>query len=213
MTSGEKLYELLKSQASLLSRPLQRSEWITIADGYLKTLSKERKKAAVSVDAEAIYELYPKKVAKDEALKAITAALKKQPKEYLLGKTQQFAEAVSSWPSSYRYFQDGGDRCPNPSTWFNQGRYADNPKEWRRAGARNAPDRPTYSRPVARTQEEISADEAAAEKIRNAPEPPKDTLEHALWLEARTNLEVKKVVEAAVAPIQEVEHERRLRNA
>lgn len=99
---------------------------------------KERKRGEVVPDAEQVYALYPKKVGRDEALRAITHALKKNTLEYLLGKTNLFAEAVASWPVSYRYNQDGRDMCPNPATFYNQGRFADDPKEWKRFGARKA---------------------------------------------------------------------------
>jgi len=103
----------------------------------VKETAKARKRADVSTDAEQIYALYPKHVGRDDALRAITAALKKNSLEYLLDKTNQFRECVESWPTSYRYFQDGGDRCPHPATWFNSGRYADAPSEWRRHGSKS----------------------------------------------------------------------------
>jgi len=99
-------------------------------------LQPRRERAPVEPAAEQVYALYPKKVGRDEALRAISKQLKKHPLDYLLGKTNMFARAVDSWPVSYRYTQDGRDLCPLPSTWFNQGRFADDPKEWRRFGAR-----------------------------------------------------------------------------
>lgn len=96
---------------------------------------KERKKKAILPEAEQIYELYPKKVGRDDALRAITKALGTNAFSYLADKTNQFKEAVENWPSSYRYFQDGGDRCPHPASWFNAGRFADSPAEWKRRGA------------------------------------------------------------------------------
>jgi len=110
----------------------------TIIDEESKGLLKERKRANITPDAEQVYALYPRKVGREDALAAITLAMKKNDLPYLLDKTNQFAEAVKSWPTSYRYFQDGGDRCPNPGTWYRQGRYADDPKTWRRHGAHTA---------------------------------------------------------------------------
>ena len=42
-----------------------------------------------------------------------------------------FAQAVSKWPHQYRFDRDSGrDLVPNPSTWFNQGRFMDDPNTW-----------------------------------------------------------------------------------
>lgn len=88
--------------------------------------------------AEQVYQAYPRKVGKEAALIAIGKALRKMNAGELTAKTAQFAEAVNSWPVSYRFTTDGRDLCPLPATWFNQGRYADDPKEWRRFGARKS---------------------------------------------------------------------------
>ncbi len=100
---------------------------------------KARVKAGIHPDAEKVYGLYPKKAGREDALKSITAALKKHPLEYLLDKTAQFSACVANWPSSYRYFKDGGDRVWNPVNFFNGGHYEDDPSEWKRHGSRMAP--------------------------------------------------------------------------
>jgi len=110
-------------------------EIVEAASALHETASKARRKSEIVPAAESIYELYPRKVGKEDALLAITGALRKHEAAYLLDKTSQFAEAVRSWPSSYRYMQDGGDRCPNPGTWYRQGRFADDISTWRRRGA------------------------------------------------------------------------------
>lgn len=137
MTFGEKLIARYTEAATKLGRRLTRPEYVSIADALFKEATKEKKRSSISEDAEKVYALYPRKVGRDDALSAITVALKKNELSYLLDKTSQFAEAVNSWPSSYRYLQDGGDRCPNPATWYRQGRYSDDPQTWRRAGSRN----------------------------------------------------------------------------
>ena len=115
---------------------------ISVLDECLATIAaqerKEKRKTTISADAARIYELYPRKVGREDALVKISLALRKHEIGYLMDKTNQFALAVASWPSSYRYYQDGGDRCPNPATWFHQGRYEDDPKTWHRSGARTA---------------------------------------------------------------------------
>ncbi len=69
---------------------------------------------------EEIYRVFPRKVAKPEALKAISKALTKVPFDELISKTQAFATARN------------GDIqfCPHPATWFNQERYNDDPVTW-----------------------------------------------------------------------------------
>jgi hypothetical protein len=66
----------------------------------------------------AIYEGYPKHVAKPQALKAIEAALRKMPFEALLAKTKAFAEHCRATGADPRFI-------PHPATWFNQERYND----------------------------------------------------------------------------------------
>lgn len=74
-----------------------------------------------SSQVEGIYHAYPKKVGKPKAIAAIRSALKKISAEELLQKTAQFAVA-----------RVGGDPhyTPNPTTWFNQERYNDDPSTW-----------------------------------------------------------------------------------
>lgn len=217
MTFGEKLRNYLAAAKSAAAAGTWNGDaWVKAVDTFYAGQVKERKRAAVAEGAEEIYALYPKKVAKDDALKAITTALKKHPKEYLLGKTNQFREAVEGWPSSYRYFQDGGDRCPHPTTWFNQGRFQDDAKEWRRAGSRSAGPGPKTA-PVAQTPEDLAKashdDAEALKRILASPEPEKGTLAHSLWLEARKTAVVESVTEGFTGTVKSVEHERRLRNA
>lgn len=72
-------------------------------------------------DALAIYEAYPVKVGKPVALKAIRRAMLKLPAPQLLERTRLFAAARNGDLSF----------CPNPSTWFNQERFNDDPKTWK----------------------------------------------------------------------------------
>lgn len=90
--------------------------------------------------AEAIYAAYPRRVGKTAALKAIQKALQRikdeylisvgqTPESFLLEQTKKYAAAVSKWPSRDRQF------IPMTTTWFNQGRYLDDPSEWQRQHA------------------------------------------------------------------------------
>lgn len=143
----DRLIQSCTEEAKRLGRGLFKVEIIDLADRLHAEALKERKRGAIQPDAEKIYELFPKKVGKEDALRAITSALKKHDLAYLMGKTNQFRLAVESWPVSYRYNQDGRDLCPNPATFFNGGRYEDDPKEWKRFGARHAAPHQTIAEP------------------------------------------------------------------
>ena len=77
---------------------------------------------------EAIYSAYPRKVGKRAALLRIREALVSLYKEtgedsfsFLIERTRMFANSPAGKAGSY---------TPHPSTWYNQGRYLDDPKEW-----------------------------------------------------------------------------------
>jgi hypothetical protein len=91
-------------------------------------LGKKRKgRGAVSEEAGRVYELYPRKVGRDAALVAIQKRLDAGVEvELLVERVGLFAAAVERWPAAERVF------VPHPATWFNQGRFEDDPAEWRR---------------------------------------------------------------------------------
>lgn len=78
-----------------------------------------------------IYAAYPRKVGRDKAFKAIDKALHRSALSAveMLARVQAFATAAETWADSDREF------IPHPATWFNQGRYDDDPREWQRASA------------------------------------------------------------------------------
>lgn len=80
-------------------------------------------------EAEAIYQAYPRKVGKPAALKAIVKAMREWTSDALLAQTKAYADAVLRWPPGDEQF------VPHPATWFNQGRYFDDPKTWERIQA------------------------------------------------------------------------------
>jgi hypothetical protein len=88
--------------------------------------SAKKEKAAVHSE---IYDAYPRKVGKPQALKAIGRAIRDTGVTVpeLLTITRRFAEAVSDWPASERQF------IPHPATWFNGHRFLDGPAEWGKA--------------------------------------------------------------------------------
>ncbi len=112
----------------------------------------EQRRSAKTSDVERIYQDYPRKVGKTEALKAITKALSEikrrpgvdDPVVWLLERVQRFAES----PAGNR-----GKYTPHPATWFNQGRYDDDPAEWKRDEDRTP--RPSMPEPRDPTDEEL----------------------------------------------------------
>lgn len=106
-------------------------------------------------EAEEIYTLYPRKVGKTPAIKAIKKAMKKvQEKarlwdedhnssflpgrgvEWLKERTKMFAES----PAGQHDGLFDGYHPPHPATWFNQDRYNDSPEEWYAVDAKRSKD-------------------------------------------------------------------------
>lgn len=80
-----------------------------------------------SITEDDIYREYPKKVGKPDALKAIKRAMSKCDPIRLLELTKAYAA------------RRNGDLSfmPNPSTWFNQERFNDDPTTWERSDNTN----------------------------------------------------------------------------
>lgn len=68
---------------------------------------------------EEIYKIYPRKVGKPAAIKAIRTALKTTPAEVLLAATKRYAAHVMTWPIQDRQY------IPYAGTWFHQRRWED----------------------------------------------------------------------------------------
>ena len=71
--------------------------------------------------AEILYSLYPRKVGRLKALRAIQVALKKAPYEVLHEAVTAYAEARKDQDIQF---------TPHPATWFNQGRWEDDRANW-----------------------------------------------------------------------------------
>lgn len=74
------------------------------------------------IAAEEIYALFPRKVMRGAALRAIRAAMKRASPKLLLEMTRRFGEAWRG-ETNFQY-------CPHGSTWFNGEGYNDSPSEW-----------------------------------------------------------------------------------
>lgn len=81
--------------------------------------------------ARAIYDAYPRHIGLKLALKAITAVLKTVDAATLLSAAEAYSAATAKWDAKDRQF------IPHPATWFNQGRYEDDPAEWIKSSTTN----------------------------------------------------------------------------
>lgn len=99
-----------------------------------------------SIAPDDIYAIYPRKVARFEAIKAIHKAIKTirerhplvfregdempwsgatdEVEFWLRSRVRQYATATATWPEAEKKF------IPHPATWFNRGSYDDDPLEW-----------------------------------------------------------------------------------
>jgi hypothetical protein len=99
----------------------------------------QKKKGYDEGDLEAIYQAYPRHVAKRSALKAIESALKRliacdthkdsadpagDALDFLLSQTTLFAASHAGQQGKF---------TPHPATWFNRGSYIDDPSEWNKS--------------------------------------------------------------------------------
>jgi hypothetical protein len=103
--------------------------------------SGERKKLSsqkLSQMALTIYPLYPRRIAKDDALKAITKAIQKIADRDYAGDAEQAAEWLSKRVKQYAESPQGRrldkDKIPYPATWMNGGQYDDEDSEWNFVG-------------------------------------------------------------------------------
>lgn len=78
-------------------------------------------KSASKEEVNQIYKAYPRKVAPKKAKQKIEIALRDVKFDKLLRTVQLYAAAVEGKEKRY---------IPHPATWFNQGRYDDDPSEW-----------------------------------------------------------------------------------
>lgn len=146
-----KVTNALAARSKELGRKLKYpTEWHEIINAVhaedLKTRIKDRKKAQADERADNIFNLYPRREGGLAARISITRAIEKFGYEHVLERTAEYAKAVAGWPRLYRYAQgegrDGKDLCPMATTWFNQERFQDDPRNWHRTGGRPAPEKP-----------------------------------------------------------------------
>jgi len=69
-----------------------------------------------------IYQEYPRKAAKENALKAILKAMKGNDPDFLLERTKAYAASIGWKDKQF---------IPYPASWFNSGSFKDDPEEWK----------------------------------------------------------------------------------
>lgn len=135
--------EKIKRQTEPLSAPLKQRDVRQIVQDVLNKNLPHLVGAPVAAKplsvAAAIYEAYPRHVGRKTALAAIGRSLAAYDGN-LLERVQAYAAAVAKWSPRERQF------VPHPTTWFNQGRYADDPKEWERGVPSAAANTTDYSK-------------------------------------------------------------------
>jgi len=100
------------------------------------SISSTRVLSLDNTHSEKIYNLYPKKVGKDAALKAIKKALATVDANTLEQIVTEYAESQKGQDAQY---------IPNPSTWFNQGRWQDDKSTWKRENKQINYSKTTYA--------------------------------------------------------------------
>jgi hypothetical protein len=112
-------------------------------------LNSQPPKAKLEILAESIYPVYPRKVARGAALKAITKAVSAVARRGATdlhpdfgGDTSLAAEWLKERTSAYGRSPQGQrtdkNYIPHPATWFNDARYEDDAEEWDQVGTPHA---------------------------------------------------------------------------
>ena len=90
-----------------------------------KKSKKKKSPVVITPEIEALYQAYPRHVGKQGAFKAIAKALISCSFAALMPKVVAFAASPAGRAGQY---------TPHPATWFNAGRWEDDPETWQRRG-------------------------------------------------------------------------------
>ncbi len=121
----QKHREREKAAEVILVAPAEKPPAVPPAPPDVKAPVKPKKspaEPAINAEALAIYDAYPRHIARADALDAIGKALKKISANELLKKTQEYAAARAGQDDHY---------TPHPATWFNRESYYDDPNAWK----------------------------------------------------------------------------------
>lgn len=89
--------------------------------GTASPLRARRIAKPATTQLEALYQAYPRHVARGAAFKAIAKALSKAPYETLLAAVQAYATAQTGHEAQF---------IPHPATWFNAEHWTDDQRDW-----------------------------------------------------------------------------------
>lgn len=130
----------------------------------------ESKEALRQSQAEAIYALYPKKVNKQDGLRAIKKALKAEPLEVLVESVTAYADAIrqniANHGKGYLQF------VPNPEKWFNGAKWLDDRATWIRPPIKRTAFQINLL--IKNTQDAIDSHIANAESINGIDNPTEE---------------------------------------
>lgn len=98
--------------------------------------------------AELLYQIYPRKVGRPHALRAIRRALRQYGYDHLHAATQTYAARAQSLNPQF---------IPYPATWFNQERFNDDPATWTASSAPASGLNPRDLQTVLKIKEERAA--------------------------------------------------------
>ena len=103
------------------------AEWhSTLADSTVD----RAKKYDRSLEFQAWYESYPRKVKPDDAAKAFSKAVGKVQKRFDGDKLKSILFLIDRAETSSRSNKANGKYCPHPATWLNSADYDTDPMEW-----------------------------------------------------------------------------------
>lgn len=111
--------------------PIPPPKWMELVKGWHGLwLAAQRKcgRPVVTSDCHRLYALYPRHIGKESALRAIAKALQKHDVEKLAAAVKRFKFCTDRWKRADRTF------IPHCATWFNEGRFEDDQREWERGG-------------------------------------------------------------------------------
>ncbi len=145
-----------KSNVTGVTQPLP----VTPRNTCRSRVQKQSKKESASKsrgDCEEIYEAYPRKVAKPEALRAIQKAINRGTSaSTLLACTKLFAVTTDL---DVRFI-------PHPATWFNQERFNDDPATWRNGATTKPKEKAPAYQKITPPRDLTPEEEAEAERAR-----------------------------------------------
>jgi uncharacterized protein YdaU (DUF1376 family) len=125
------------ANGSAIAQPMANAMANAMAKDGTPSPTPSPSKIHTSAVASEVYALYPKKVGREDALKAITKQIKAgKSADHLKERTRMFNEATACWPHEDRKY------IPHASTWFNRGSFDDDPSEWKRQPAKSTNPKP-----------------------------------------------------------------------